>query len=141
MVRIIGVLTQFNVKQNYKIWYNLKILCEYWWFFSDFWVQTVLISPDQNVSIPLDQNVSILLGSNMYNGNIRTFWHRTLWRLGIVQNLCEYCWIFRCVFLGQNCADTPNIHTVDISILWLPPGSTTHNRRIDLWSKRFFSQS
>ena len=36
------------------------------------------------------------------------------WRLGIVQNFCEYCQFFLYKFLGQKCADTSNSHTTDI---------------------------
>ena len=33
------------------------------------------------------------------------------WKVGIVQNLCEYYQYFFCDLLGQNCAVTTNIHT------------------------------
>ena len=32
----------------------------------------------QNVPLPLDQNVMILLVSNIYNGNIETFWYKKI---------------------------------------------------------------
>ena len=52
-----------------KSWYNSET-------FRDFLYQTVPILTDQNVSIPSDQNILILFLSNMYNGNIKTFWFR-----------------------------------------------------------------
>lgn len=38
----------------------------------------MIILHEQNVQISLDQNVSILLVSNMYDGNIGTFWYEVL---------------------------------------------------------------
>ena len=66
--------------ENYS--WKVCIILRYLWilliFVFHFLCQTVSIPPDQNVSIPSDQNVSTPLGSNMYNENIGTFWHRTL---------------------------------------------------------------
>ena len=60
-------------------WYSYKNLCEYYWsFLCNFWTQTVMILPDQNLSTTLNQNVLILLVSNMYNKNMGTVWGRKL---------------------------------------------------------------
>lgn len=34
------------------------------------------------------------------------------WRLGTVQNLCENCRFSLYDFVGPNCVDTPNSHTI-----------------------------
>ena len=67
-------------KKYRKACYSSKIFVN----FADFpcvifWAQNVSIPPDQNFSIPLSQNVLILFVSNIYNGNIQTFWHRELY--------------------------------------------------------------
>ena len=41
----------------------------------NFWAKTVPILPNQSLLIPLNQNMSIVFVSNMYNGNVGTFWH------------------------------------------------------------------
>ena len=52
-----------------------KIRKDFWIILSLHMSQNVLITPGQNLSIPLDYNVFILLLSNIYNRNVRTFWH------------------------------------------------------------------
>ena len=89
-----------------KSWYNSKHLYEYCWIFlCDFWSQTVLILPDQNVWI--------LLICNMCNRNIETFWHRKLCMKRWYGS--KSLWILPLFFydvLGPKCQDTLNIHTV-----------------------------
>ena len=79
----------FKVCWQYIIWRYQDILghmktlysSKYLWILSiyDFWAQNVLIPPDQNLSKSIDQNVLILFVSNIYNGDIKTFWPRKLW--------------------------------------------------------------
>ena len=35
------------------------------------------------------------------------------WKVGIVQNLCEYCRLFLCDSVDPKCLDTPNSHTTN----------------------------
>ena len=97
-----------------KSWYNSKTFCKYCWLYCViFWAKTVLTSPDQNVSLALDYNVLIFLVVNMYNGNIWTFWHRTLCMKSWYTS--KYQWIltiFLVYFLGKICANTLNMHTI-----------------------------
>ena len=70
-----SILRQFGTKTYLKSWYNSKNVVN----IADFlFVQTVQIPPDWNVLILADQNVSILLAKNMYNENVKIFWHRKL---------------------------------------------------------------
>ena len=95
VVSSLGILTVWYKKLLVKSWYNSKMFWEYWWLFiCDFLYQIVPKPPKQNVPKPLDRKASTLFVSNMYNGNIVTFWYRKnyAWRLDIAQNLCEYCY-------------------------------------------------
>ena len=101
-----------------KLWikslYNSKNLCECCRLYCVIlWAKTVLTSPDQNVSLALDHNVLIFLVTNMYNGNIWTFRHRTLCKKTWYSS--KYLWIlpiFLVYFLDKICANTLNIHTI-----------------------------
>ena len=76
----------------------------------------MLILSDENLLIPLEENMLILFASNMYDSNIRTFWHRKF----CMKTWCssKSLWMlpmFLVLFLGQNCADTPNSRSTIIN--------------------------
>ena len=102
VVSSLGILTVWYRKLLIKSWYNSKMFWEYWWLFiCDFLYQIVPKPPKQNVPKPLDRKASTLFVSNMYNGNIVTFWYRKnyAWRLDklkiFVNIVAFYCMIFR----------------------------------------------
>ena len=72
----------------------------------DFWVQTLLIPPGQNVLI--------LLINNMYNGNIRSSWYRKLCMKTWYSSKFLHIGDFYCDFLGPHCAVTSNLHTTKV---------------------------
>ena len=101
VVSSLGILTVWYKKLLVKSWYNSKMFWEYWWLFiCDFLYQIVPKPPKQNVPKPLDRKASTLFVSNMYNGNIVTFWYRKnyAWRLDklkiFVNIVAFYCMIF-----------------------------------------------
>lgn len=73
------------------------------WFF----VQTVSILPDQNMSIPSEQNVLTLLSAICVMGKLRYFGiEYYAWSLGIIQNVCKYCPFCFSDILSSSCVDT-----------------------------------
>ena len=122
----------YNKKIN-RVWHRILLVksCyssnnhfEYCWFFwCDFWSQTGLILPDQNVLIPSDQNVLILLVSNMYDGIIVCY--------SLVQKIMhkarhnsKFCWL--------SIADFSSV------IFWTKTVSTTYILRSIHADKKIF---
>ena len=115
----------------------------YWFFLCDFWVQTVLIPPDQNVSIFLYQIVPMHLVSNMYNGNIRIFWYRKsciktwysskpLWLLIF---LVWFFWIQTLPIPPKLKLHQYSTNTTDIQAKWL---MEIKCREFHMWKENFF---
>ena len=87
-----------------------------------FWVQTVLMFPDQ-----ISSNLHV---SNKYNGNIEIFWYREL-NMKIWYNWNFFCWNFLfllCGFLCQNLFQyfqltyywcLIHIYLQDVSLFWI----------------------
>ena len=95
---------QFGIENySWKVGIMQKI-CKYCWFFvCNFLCQTVSILSDQMCQYPQTKMCQFFLLAICIMGILgQSGTKNYVWRLGIIQNLCEFCWFFLYDFWAQN---------------------------------------